>query len=90
MVKRTNNDLQNTTQKTKDRTPLTIWGDRSCAGRVPVQLVAPIGRVTRVSLDVANLNPFVNYVTIDIWMGNDLLIRNLHTYIQDLHSGKTN
>jgi len=35
MVKRTNNDLQNTTQKTKDRTPLTIGGDRSCAGRVP-------------------------------------------------------
>jgi hypothetical protein len=42
-----------------------------------------VGRVTRVSLDVANLNPFVNYVTIDKWMGNDLLIRNLHTYMKD-------
>ena len=57
---------------------------------VHVQLVASVGCVTRVSLNVANLNPFVNYVTLDIWMGNDLLIRNLHTYMKDLHSGKTN
>ena len=36
MAKRTNNDLQNTTQKTKDqatRTPLKAWGELRCSGR---------------------------------------------------------
>jgi len=36
-TKRTNNDLQNTTQKTKDRatrTPLKYGGELMCSGRV--------------------------------------------------------
>ena len=35
--KRTNNNLQNITQKTKDkvtRTPLKTWGELRCSGRV--------------------------------------------------------
>jgi hypothetical protein len=37
MAKRTNNDLQNITQKTKDqvtRIPLKTWGELKCSGRV--------------------------------------------------------
>jgi hypothetical protein len=45
-TKRTNNDLQNITHKTKDRvtrTPLKTEGELRCSGRVvPAPLVAPI------------------------------------------------
>ena len=37
-IKRTNNDVQHTTQKTKDRqatiTPLQSWGELACPGRL--------------------------------------------------------
>jgi hypothetical protein len=43
MAKSTNNDLQNTTQKTKDRetrTPLKPGGELRCSGRVSSAVMA--------------------------------------------------
>ena len=59
MVKKTNNGPQNTTQKTIDcatLTPVTIEGERRCAGRVSSScVISGTRRVTQVK------NPVISY-----------------------------